>query len=355
MSSSEFEEWKALVGDPSSDTEVKKVMDDHWMALSEDQLLTLPNAKAEAIFSRTVKTGKQRIGYWKWIAGAAAMVLIAGSVIFMNAGDDRKSVMAGKAMATLTLKNGRTVVLDENKKGLVIDASKLTYDDGTSISADLETAVGDNKRTMLSVQTPRGGTYEVILRDGTHVWLNADSKLEFPDEFAASERQVKLSGEGYFEVAHDKNAPFKVISRTQEIAVLGTHFNLDAYEDEKIVRTTLLEGSVKVSNKSGEKFLRPGYQAANDGNQLTVAKTDVKTAVAWKNKQFLFERENIKAIMKKVERWYDVEVVYTGKISEETFSGGVSRFDNLSEILHSLESTGNVSFKVKDRTVYVSM
>ncbi|WP_316791306.1 FecR family protein [Pedobacter frigoris] len=307
------------------------------------------------IFSQ-VRPQKKVIPFWRkpYRIVAAAVILVVGSVLLFNSTDDRIYVEAGKNTATLTLANGKAIALSDAKSGLVIDAGKLTYDDGSSVSAALGVH-NDNENAMLSISTPKGGTYEIVLTDGTHVWLNADSKLEFPAKFSSARRLVKLSGEGYFEVAKNKQSPFRVLTKAQEIEVLGTHFNVDAYDNEKSVKTTLLEGLVKVSANGVDKLLDPGFQAVNTGERISIAKVDVNAAVAWKNKQFVFESENIKSIMRKVERWYNVEVVYTDDVSEETFSGGVSRFDNLSEVLKSLESTGNVSFKVKGRIVYVSM
>ncbi|TKC04390.1 FecR family protein [Pedobacter frigoris] len=354
MSSSEFEEWKSLVGNLSSEEDIKVAMDDHWTSFQDDHLLRMPVAKSDAIYNRMLAGRKIKRIYWKWIAAAAAIIMVVGSVSLLNSTDDRIHVEAGKNTATLTLPNGKAIALSDAKSGLVIDAGKLTYDDGSSVS---DAAVGlneDNEAAMLSISTPKGGTYEIVLRDGTHVWLNADSKLEFPAKFLSSGRVVKLSGEGYFEVAKNKQAPFRVLTKVQEIEVLGTHFNVDAYDNEKSVKTTLLEGLVKVSANGVDKLLDPGFQSVNTGNRISIAKVDVNAAIAWKNKQFVFESENIKSIMRKVERWYNVEVIYTDEVSEETFSGGVSRFDNLSEVLKSLESTGNVSFKVKGRIVYVS-
>jgi len=287
------------------------------------------------------------------VAAAVAAVLLISSALFFTRGDDRDQILAGKNTAILTLSNGKTIPLSETKNGLVIDASKISYNDGTSVAA----YVGSDSMSTagLKISTPRGGTYEVILADGTHVWLNAASKLEFPAQFSGKQRLVSLTGEGYFEVASNKQKPFKVLSGGQAVEVLGTHFNINAYEDERAIKTTLLEGSVVVSSDSGYELLKPGEQAVNANKHISVSKVNVSIPVAWKNKQFLFERESIQSIMRMVERWYDVEVSYSAEIPEETFSGGVSRFDKLSEVLKSLESTGKVKFEVKGRTVHVSM
>ncbi len=288
------------------------------------------------------------------VAAAVAATLLICSILFFTKSDDRDHILAGRNTAVLTLGNGKTIPLNENKNGLVIEASKIRYNDGTSVSAHV---VGSDTAStaLLKISTPRGGTYEVILADGTHVWLNAASKLEFPAQFSGKQRLVSLTGEGYFEVAANKEKPFKVLSGGQAVEVLGTHFDINAYEDEQAIKTTLLEGTIVVSSESGYEILKPGDQAINTNNRISVSKVNVNIPVAWKNKQFLFERENIRSIMRMVERWYNVDVSYSGEISEETFSGGVSRFDKLSEVLKSLESTGKVRFEVKDRTVHVSM
>ena len=269
-------------------------------------------------------------------------------------------ITPGKNTATLTLADGKVISLSEAKSGVVIDASKITYSDNTVIS----TAHSDERsfnnangkdlsilRDDVVVKTPRGGTYQVVLSDGTHVWLNADSKLDFPSNFRTlKQRIVKLTGEGYFEVAKDRAKPFIVESSGQRVTVLGTHFNVNAYADEAAVRTTLLEGSVNVNGT----ILSPNQQAINAGNNIQIKAIDPASAIDWKNGEFVSDNENLASIMRKISRWYNVEVVYDSEeLKKRTFDGSLSRYDNVSRILKAIEFAGAVKFKVEGRMITV--
>ncbi|MNL26796.1 fec operon regulator FecR [compost metagenome] len=195
----------------------------------------------------------------------------------------------------------------------------------------------------------------MYLSDGSKVWLNAASSLSFSTTLnEQGKRRVKLEGEGYFEVAKDKMHPFVVESEGQEVEVLGTHFNISAYKGEALMKTTLIEGSVKVLAQGQQKILVPGSEAVRSGNDILVRNVDAALAIAWKNDKFVFENERIQTVMKMVERWYNVQVVYEGEMPEDVFGGSVSRFDNVSQVLKILESTGRIHFKVEGRKIYVS-
>jgi transmembrane sensor len=186
-----------------------------------------------------------------------------------------------------------------------------------------------------SVTTPKGGEYRVVLPDGSHVWLNAASSLKFPVSFRGRERRVELTGEAYFEVAHNKALPFRVVTSSQVVQVLGTHFNVMAYADEGPAKTTLLEGSVKVGVGGTTKIIVPGQQAVAD-KTLSVRAVDAEAVVAWKNGQTYFKNTDIPTMMRTLSRWYDVEVEYQGKIPERRFTGGIPRKSNLSTMLRIL-------------------
>lgn len=289
------------------------------------------------------------------IAAAVAMVVFGvwffnyRAEIFDDALDDKNvayqnDVAPGKNDATLTLANGKTISLSDAESGVVVGSSKIMYGDQTLISD-----VGRNERMV--IKTPRGGTYHITLSDGTKVWLNAASSLVYsPLLNKNNERRVLLEGEAYFEVAKDKAHPFIVESKGQEIKVLGTHFNVNSYPDEPVTRTTLLEGSVKVNNTR----IMPGQRAVLTGNTIKVEKANLDGEMAWKNGDFLFDGEDFRAAMRKVARWYDVEVVYDPLVPERIKLGGwVSRSKNLSAVLKVLESTGEVHFKVTGRRIIV--
>lgn len=205
-----------------------------------------------------------------------------------------------------------------------------------------------------TVSTPTGGQYHLLLADGTNVWLNAASSIRYPTAFTRAERKVEITGEAYFEVAHNVAKPFRVQSSRQVVEVLGTHFNVNSYADENETKTTLLEGSVKVTGSSGFKLIKPGQAAVLKGNHLAVAEADVEEAVAWKNGYFKFN-DNLEVIMDKVARWYDVSIVYQSKPDPDyTFVGEISRGRNLSEILKIMEYTGKVHFEIEGRRIIVS-
>jgi len=267
------------------------------------------------------------------------------------------SIATGGNKASLILSDGTTIVLDDAANGLLttqagIKISKTT--DG-QLKYDASRPLQSHTSGFNTIHTPRGGQYQVVLPDGSSVWLNAASSLKFPTVFSGNERKVELTGEAYFEVAKNKANPFIVTSGNQTLEVLGTHFNVNAYQDDGKIRTTLLEGSIKVSHTKTNAFslLVPGQQAQLE-KEIRVTKVDVHQSIAWKRGYFAFAGENIKTLMQQISRWYDVEVEYEGNLTTEGFVGSMSRFENVSEVLHMLELTGMVHFKIDGRKIIVS-
>ena len=203
-----------------------------------------------------------------------------------------------------------------------------------------------------TLATPRGGQYQLTLPDGSKVWLNAASSLRYPVAFLGAERRVEVTGEAYFEVTKNASQPFKVSLRdNQEVDVLGTSFDINAYADEPEIRTTLLTGAVKTEGVT----LKPGQQAAWTLNRPVRVRSDadVEEAIAWKNGKFIFSGGDIQSVMRQLERWYDVEVDYKGDFKGVELVGVISRFKNISEILNMLEQTHTVTFQVEGRRVTV--
>ncbi|WP_316788342.1 FecR family protein [Pedobacter frigoris] len=331
------------------------------------------------------KTEKPVVKLWPRIAAvAAAVAMVVFGVWFFNSDreilkqvqDDvvANDIAPGKNGATITLANGKVIQLSDAKSGVVI-GEDLKYNDNTAVvdpsSRGNERSPGHATSRDLSslrsvemtASTTKGQTYIFTLLDGTKVWLNADSKITFKNQFIGRTRHILLEGEAYFEVAKNKKSPFVVKTREQEVMVLGTHFNINSYADESSVKTTLFEGSVNVSrlltkvgvNKDlGGKTLKPGQQSILNRENFKVIEANMDEAIAWKNNEFMFESQSIESIMKMVERWYDVEVIYTGNKPAEKYSGTVSRFDNVSSVLRILESSGGVHFKIEGRKIYVS-
>jgi len=254
----------------------------------------------------------------------------------------------------LTLQDGSKIVLNDVKDGTLaqqgntkvvkLATGQLVYD---------KTGTASAKVLYNTMTTPRGGQYKLTLPDGTEVWLNAASSITYPTAFAGNERDVSITGEAYFEVAKDKSKPFHVTSGNQTIEVLGTHFNVMAYADEDAIKTTLLEGSVKITENNEAQILKPGEQATVDKNGgLKISVADIDDALAWKNGYFKFNRVNIKYIMRQLARWYDVDLVYEGSVPHDEFVGKIGRGENIEDVLHILE-LDHVHFKIEDKKIIV--
>jgi len=264
-------------------------------------------------------------------------------------------IPAGGNKATLTLGNGKTINLTDVKNGKLskqggVQITKTA--DGQLVYQIIENQVSEINASTNTISTPKGGQYQLILPDGTKVWLNAASSLSYPVTFTGrGQRVVNLSGEAYFEVFKNKKHPFIVKSAKQEIKVLGTHFNISAYTNDPVVKTTLLEGSVEVNAKT---ILKPGEQSSFSDGQIKVTPVDTEVAVAWKNGDFMFKNEPLENIMQQIARWYNVDVVYSDpQVSNKRFGGTISKFKNVSEVLCMLELTEEVHFKVEGRRITV--
>lgn len=209
--------------------------------------------------------------------------------------------------------------------------------------------------TVNTIYTNKGGTYQVVLPDGTKAWLNAASSIRFPTAFTDSIREVTIQGEVYFEIAQQARQPFIVKANTMKIAVLGTHFNIMAYEEENDICTSLLEGAVNVISGTSVRRMQPGQQALvnREHNGISISNADVNTAIAWKEGRFEFNG-NIKTIMRELARWYDLQVIYEGEVTNRSFSATFSRQDSLNDILETLALTGTIHFNIADKTITVS-
>lgn len=307
---------------------------------------------------------------WKKMMVAATILMISGiGLYFYNQHivtlsspktEIVNDVKPGSNQAVLTLANGKRIVLNTSVNGEIAEQSGIRIKktaDGQLIYtlSDAGTAANTGaEATFNTIETPKGGQYQINLPDGTRVWLNAASSLKYPVRFDQKERKVSLQGEGYFEVAKDKHKPFKVNSGSQELEVLGTHFNINSYTDEPSSKTTLLEGAVRLSPHGGQELiLSPGQQAVLASGHMKVAMVDPEEVLAWKNGNFVFNDEGLETIMRKISRWYDVEVSYQRKPADLTFTGVVSRSKNISAVLNALDKTGKVHFKVEGKKVTV--
>lgn len=307
------------------------------------------------------------------VAAAIFIILSLVGTLFMTPEHSPPATFAnevnpGTDKAILTLANGTKINLSVAKSGTLLKREGIEItkaEDGTlvyKISGSKSNASRYN-----TITTPRGGQYKIILSDGTKVWLNAASSLSYSASLndGGTARRVKMSGEAYFEVKKDKAHPFIVTTDKQELEVLGTHFNVSAYPDERSVKTTLLEGSVRISSRSSQDgagtspyrsgvILKPNQQSTLTQNNIQIAEVDTEEAVAWKNGEFIFQHKPLETIMLEISRWYNVDIVYKDKqVAQKLFGGVISRSEDISLVLSVLEVTGDVHFKVEGRKVTV--
>ncbi|WP_443936714.1 FecR family protein [Pedobacter sp. MW01-1-1] len=302
--------------------------------------------------------------YFKW--AAAAMFIVGIAVVFKSYQLKKKvhvfaaDFAPGSKKAVLTLANGKKIVLNDLESGKVIKDAGFSISktaDGEIIYT-IEKVADNNSKLLNTITTPNGGQWQVHLADGSTVWLNAGSSLEYSLNIGVAKvRKVKLIGEGYFEVAKNSNHPFIVETPTQRLEVLGTHFNINSYRDEVITRTTLLEGSVRISdldNPAAFKILKPGEQCDLSEDEMNITAVNVEEAIAWKNGYFMFNNEKQESILRKIARWYDVQIEYANPEAKEVvYYGTISRFDNISKVLHKFEETGQVRFDIKGNKIIV--
>jgi len=322
---------------------------------------------------------ENRKGINKWWMRSAAAVLLTGLAVylFIASGNKKQNtavaetpviqkeeIIPGGNKALLKLADGSTIILDSAANGLLsqqggIKVQKLS--NGLLAYTINGKLVTENDQVFYNtITTPRGGQYQVTLSDGTQVWLNAASSIRFPVVFTGTERKVEITGEAYFEVAKNKAMPFKVTAGSSEVEVLGTHFNINSYTDEPYIKTTLLEGSVKVTvpaSAAGQssKILQYGQQTAvnKEGKISVLNNADLEEAVAWKNGRFQFKSADLKTILRQISRWYDADVEYRGNVNIH-FTGQLPRNDNVNKVFEKLALTGEVNFKVEGKKIIVT-
>jgi transmembrane sensor len=361
-------EWQQFVDHPDFEEQILLLIENSWKKIPVDLLEDVEAGRSDELLKQIISVPQMRKTHrrlWLTISSAAAFLLLASISVFWFFPNIKrqprvvfnKDINAGKIGATLTLADGRKIKLDDAENG------KLAEDAGVKISktktGELIYEINQNQQSANksnTLSTARGETYRLRLPDGSQIWLNAASSLTYHTNLKqAGNRKVYLEGEAYFEIAKDKSAPFIVETNNQTVEVLGTHFNVNSYLNEEASNTTLLEGSVKMSTKSGFKaILVPGEQGTIARGKLSVEPVDSRLAVAWKNNKFMFESASIQEVMRMIERWYNVKVIYDGEIPENKFGGSVSRFDNVSKVLQILASTKKVNFRIEERRIYVT-
>jgi outer membrane lipoprotein-sorting protein len=357
-----------------------------WYNAGQDTPVEIPSAFAEnedALRERIlnkinqdIKQGNGRIKKIipRWLSIAAAIILFAGCFMYYYVHTHRPAIShslahqknpikndvnPGGNKAVLTLSNGAKINLNDVKNGVLASQGQTVLKkdkDGRIIYETPANKAVDSSSIYNTITIPKGGQFQVVLSDGSKVWLNSASSITFPTAFSKTERRVTITGEVYFEIAKNKHLPFRVVAGKQTVEVLGTHFNINAYADENTIKTTLIEGSVKVSADAQSAILKPNQQSSvlNRGtDKISISTVDTDDVLAWKNGNFQFEKAEIPLIMREASRWYDVDIKYEGEMPKRRFTGSISRNVNLSELLKMLKYTG-INFKIEGKTIIVT-
>lgn len=364
-------EWEAAT--PENKQISDELKDRQQLELTLKNLLAVDTEAALTRLKLTMKVEdvplnlKNRQWNWPRLTGIAASVLLICFTGFYfykttyapklnNSSLSVNDILPGANKAVLTLANGRTIDLNSKKEGVVFKADELIYNDGSEVEPENpnQTKLTDKAYDMV-LSTPKGGQYSLVLSDGTKVWLNAGSTLRFPGKFEGKLRRVELMGEAYFEVTRNPEKPFKVYSKGQEISVIGTVFNINAYGDETGTKTTLVEGKVMVTatgvigSLKRNAVLLPGQESMlTKSENIIIRNADVATAISWKSGVFKFSETELHVVMNQLSRWYDLDVEYQEGIPETYAYGEISRNSKLGDVLDILK-TGGLNFKIVQR------
>jgi len=386
-SKEELDQLLKFVAEDPGRTELTEALRNHWIASGqktkgsginwEEKLSAILNEPKNETPVISLLKKPRRIWLKKWAVAASILILFATGAYFILSNtknhspqlskttqksiEDMRSNSPGGNKAILTLADGSVINLNNAKNGTLTRQGNIKVikeEDGQLLYyADQEGATVNGYNT---ISTPRGGKYQIVLADGSKVWLNAASSLKFPASFTGKTRQVILTGEGYFEVAKNASMPFHVKVNDMTVEVLGTHFNVNAYEDESSVATTLLEGSVKIKKDMSAKsssqslVLRPGEQAelAKDGNLKVNHSANMQEVIAWTNDNFEFNNTPVKEIMRQISRWYDVEIDYRGPLPRHQLTGKISRNVDLNQLIDMLKYTG-INMKIENKKIII--
>lgn len=379
-SATEEDELFRILASEEYDEQVKEYMSSVWDKMHNGQ--TIGGEQSEKILSSIFAHQQATIipiqSYrrkTKIVWAAASVIIIAVSIslfyFFSKPPGEKASiakdqpankykddVLAGTTGAILRLADGSSILLDSANDGnLQQQGNMLVVKKGGSLNYVQGNEKDKRNIVYNTIETPRGRQFQLVLEDGTKVWLNAASSIHFPVVFDGGERRVDITGEAYFEVTKNKQKPFRVGVNGTIVEVLGTHFNINSYADEVSINTTLLEGSVKVIKGNDQKVLSPGQQAqVNTKGEMIKKSVNTEEVVAWKNNFFSFNNTDINKLMRQLSRWYDVDIVFKAENTEAvTFNGDISRTVNLSTVLKMLELTGEVSFAIEGKNIIVNM
>ncbi|MVZ64760.1 DUF4974 domain-containing protein [Sphingobacterium sp. DK4209] len=364
LSKEEFQEMSDLLNqcdDATFKIYVAKMLDQSKSTLPDEFVrnrISSVHAKLKSSLLVEEKPVRKIKPFWYWTA--AASILLLGFFTFQNSEQINKTYVSkvapltdidpGNNKASIII-DGEEYALKEGENGLVIKDNHINYDDGKIALSNIH----PNK--SIKIVTPYGGQYNLVLSDGTKVWLNAGSELSYRSDYGKTNREIQLTGEAYFEVHKNQNLPFIVHSRKQEIRVLGTEFNINAYSDEQLIKTTLKEGSLRVTANQKQTTLKPNQQAQFNGNSNTLLtkEVDAEAAIAWKNGIIDLHGMSLKECMRNISRWYDVEIVYQNEIPEIELGGRMSRGLKLSTFQKFLQNNFQITTQLtNDRRLLVN-
>ncbi len=350
----------------STDKE-RQLVEKWWLFYRAGQSSDLPSGEEKRLLDEMgvalqqhVRSGKRKtLSY----AAAALFILAVAFGLYFYTGykrvDDAATersqladIAPGTNRAVLTLADGRTIDLSSEQTGIIV-GDGIAYADGSEVfSPEVGRSAGpeDSQLTGLTtyelrLTTPKGGRYQITLPDGTRVWLNAATTLIYPSRFNGDYREVKIEGEGYFDIVNNDKQPFRIMSRGQQTDVLGTEFNIAAYPDEDEIKTTLVSGAVSVNAHNRLIKLLPGQQAVRTVSGIEVKQMDVEYATAWKNNLFVFRQTGLKEVLQSLSRWYDISVD-TSFIPDRKFNGRISRTVSLQQVLRMMERSSDLKFKI---------
>lgn len=360
----ELEELESTLRDIHLEELTAEALDALYQTIPDREIIDMKDAQAkqDSFHAIIAKPQDKHLFFHLFKYGKVAAILLCLTTIsyFLGVSTFRKQyaqtetnadILPGTNKATITTSDGKITSLSASKNVLIIEADRLKYSDGTSVDKAVNPVAG-----LQTVSTPPGGTYQIILPDKTKVWLNAGSSIQFSTALnTLPHREILLSGEAYFEVTKNKKHPFVITTKKQIVTVLGTHFNINSYADEPNSKTTLLEGCVQVSSliSANKQILKPGQEAIVSHTNIRVNEVDTDQAIAWKNGYFKFSNDDLPSIMRQIARWYDVELEGEHLLPQEVFSGRISRNKKLSQILHMIEASGQIQFKISGRRIIV--
>jgi ferric-dicitrate binding protein FerR (iron transport regulator) len=345
----------------------------------EEVLAKLQTAAPAASSQAAIVPLRHRRQWWKF-AAAALVLFTAGAgaywlsrshtstSIVQQHSSSNAAIQPGGNKAILTLADGSTISLNEAQNGTLAQqgSTRVVKLANGQLAYQVPGATAATANLYNTIVTPRGGKYHITLPDGSQVWLNAASSLHYPTAFSGAAREVTLTGEAYFEISENAAMPFRVRVNNMQVDVLGTHFNVMAYTDEEAIHTTLMEGSVRVSNPTSTNhtssnptsaILSPGQCASlyhNNGTLKVQRHVNTEEAIAWKNDLIQFAGTDIRAAMRMIARWYDVEVEYRGNIPNAHFRGGLSSNAPVSQVLNMMQQTGEAHFEISGRKIIVT-